>query len=95
MPSSIDASQAYSPASASVVSVPTRFFDANRHAFTLGGGIELRSPLPSLTLDLFAQLHLLQPRTMTLHPGPSGDPSSEARVSGSVLVGGVVLGVKF
>jgi len=97
MPSSIDASQAYSPAAAAVVSVPTRFFDATRHVLTLGGGLELRPPLPPLTLDLFGQLHLLQPRTMTLHPGPSGDPtsSSEARVSGSVLAGGLVLGVRF
>jgi hypothetical protein len=97
LPGGTDASQAYDPAQKQVAAVPTRFFDATRHAFTFGGGLELARPLPPLTLDLYGQVHVLQSRTMTLHPGPSGDPlsSSEARLSGSVLVAGMVLGVKF
>ncbi len=97
LPSSLDASQAYEAAAKGVVAVPTRFFDATRHVLTLGGGIELSRPLPPLTIDLYGQLHLLAPRTETLHPAPGGDASSSspADVSGSVLVGGMIVGVTF
>jgi hypothetical protein len=104
LPSSLPSSTAYSPSTAGVVALPTRYYDATRHAITMGGGIDLSrrhgdgpAETPVVTLDLYGQLHLLQPRTMTYTPGPSGDPSttSQASVGGHVLMAGMVVGAKF
>jgi long-chain fatty acid transport protein len=97
MPDSTGASSAYDRASKQVVSLPTRYFDATRHAITLGSGLELHEPLPPFTLDVYGQLQVLQPRTMTLSPGPGGDPAttSEAKVTGTILMAGMLLGVRF
>jgi hypothetical protein len=96
LPSSLGSSSAYSAASASIVAVPTRYFDATRHAITLGGGLDLGSK-GTFTIDVFGQLHLLQPRTMTFTSGstPESLTTSTADVGGHVLMAGMVLGVKF
>lgn len=93
LPSTLPASTAYSSSTHAVVDLPTRYFDATRHAITAGGGLEI-SPV---TVDLYGQLHLLQPRTETFTSGPVGEPgtSSQASVGGHVLVAGMLVGVKF
>ena len=63
-----------------------RLFDNTRHALTLGFGLDGRS-VP-LSLDLFAQGHLLASRTHRL-------PSGEARTSGAIWAGGGAATVRF
>lgn len=93
LPDSLGASHAYDPRFKTAIAIPTRYFDATRHALTVGAGLDL-SPF---TLDIYGQLHLLEPRTMTLSPAPGGGPStsSQASVGGDVLVAGMLVGVKF
>ena len=114
MPSQIPASQAWNGALQATGYVPTRFFDASRHVLTLGGGLELGAPMTHsvprgeetnakperpFTLDLYSQVHVLQPRTMTLEHGPNGegdDPGfGDAKLTGTVLVFGMIAGVAF
>jgi hypothetical protein len=97
LPDATAPSQAYDQASHQLISVPTRYFDATRHVITLGAGLDLRPPLPPFTFDIYGQAHLLEPRTVTLSPGPSGDPSTTtlAKIEGHVLMVGMVLGVRF
>jgi hypothetical protein len=66
----------------------TRFFDGNRYVFTIGGGVELGDPLPPITIDTWAQYHLLS-RSFDLAP------SGHADVSGHVLAIGLAAGVTF
>jgi hypothetical protein len=94
VPSHLLASQAYDIASMSLVSVPTRYFDADRHVFTAGLGVSLQKPL-RMDIDAFAQLHVLAPRTETVDAGePNGNPST-ANVSGFIAVTGIQVGVGF
>ncbi len=116
LPSSLPSSTAYSPTTAGIVSLPTRYYDATRHAITAGGGVDLSrlgrasnasnandasadaaSETPTITLDLYGQLHLLQPRTMTFTPDATGNAgtTSQASVGGHVLLIGMVVGAKF
>jgi hypothetical protein len=92
--SHLPSSQKYDIPSQSLVSVPTRYFDADRHVFTAGLGIALKRPLP-LDIDTFAQLHVLSPRTMTLDAGAADGSTSTADVSGTIVVTGVQIGVGF
>ena len=66
----------------------TRFFDGNRYVVTVGGGVELRDPLPPITLDLWAQYHLLAQKFDLA-------PSGHADVTGHVLAIGFAAGVTF
>jgi hypothetical protein len=94
LPSHLPSSQAYDIPSQSLVNVPTRWFDADRHAFTAGMGVSLEKPL-HLSVDAYAQLHVLSPRTVTLDAGnPDGTPSS-VNVSGVIAVTGIQVGVGF
>jgi len=116
LPSTLPASQAWNSAQQATGYVPTRTFDASRHVFTIGTGLELgpvatddvtgnRFLAPShnherpFTLDAYAQLHALQPRTMTLAHGPNGegdDPGfGAAKLTGTMLVVGMIAGVTF
>ncbi len=93
-PSQTPSSQAYDTKSHALVSVPTRYFDASRNILALGSGIEI----PPFSLDAFAQVHVLVPRTITLTPGAgetSGSSTSEAQLSGTVLMAGMTATVKF
>ena len=107
LPSTIPSTSAYSASSMAVALVPTRYYDATRHAVTVGAGLESFPPAggdgstgkgrAAVTLDLYGQLHVLQPRTMTIAaPTPqSASGTVEASITGYVLVAGMVVGVKF
>jgi long-chain fatty acid transport protein len=84
-PSAPPQSQSFDPTSAAVVNVPTRFFDASRLALTLGAGVTV----PPFSIDTYAQVHALAARHVDLGSGLGAD------LSGSVLVTGLVAGVKF
>lgn len=77
----------YEPSPAPEQTGASRLFDSARHALTLGGGFSLKGSLP-LSLDLFAQGHLLAQRT---HQTPSG----QAKTDGFLLLGGAVASVGF
>ena len=92
LPSKLASSLAFDDATGAAASVPTRYFDADRLAVTLGYGVTLRGPLPPVTLDLFGQAHvLLVPRTIE----SDAQVNSVGKVSGSVLAGGLLAGVTF
>lgn len=94
VPGHLPSSQMYDIPSQALVDVPTRYFDADRHVLTAGLGVSLAKPLP-MTLDAFAQLHLLQPRTVTLDAGAADGSASTGNISGTILVTGFQLGVGF
>ena len=94
MPSHMPSSQAYDIPTQTLVNVPTRWFDADRHVLTAGVGVSLSKPL-DLRIDAFAQLHVLSPRTATLDAGEPDGSTSTANVSGVIAVTGVQLGVGF
>jgi hypothetical protein len=94
LPSELPSSEAYDRASKSVGNVPTRYFDSDRVALTVGTGLTLSRPLPPIDLDLFAQYHVLLPRTVT-SVDPSGAVLSEGEASGHITVFGMTAGVKF
>lgn len=71
-----------------------RLFDNSRHALTLGGGFALRGSLP-LSLDLFAQMHLLSPREHAMALDDAKTMYGTAKTSGSLWVGGAVASVEF
>jgi long-chain fatty acid transport protein len=96
LPGKLPSSQAFDPATEATAALPTRYFDADRLAITLGYGLVLRDPLPPVTLDLFAQAHVLVPRTITSDAqGTGASGESAGRVSGTVLVAGLLAGVAF
>lgn len=72
-------------------------FDNARSVFTLGYGVDLTSPLPTLRAEWFGQLHVLHDRTHTKNlgvpPENAGSPSVET--SGLIVAGGATLGVTF
>jgi long-chain fatty acid transport protein len=84
LPSDLPASDAFDPQTRQTVSVPTRYFDSNKLAMTLGTGMKSGN----LSIDLFGQYQALLPRTIT-----SG--AREAEASGYVAVFGLTAGVKF
>ena len=92
--SHLPSSAKYDIPTQSQVSVPTRYFDGDRHVFTAGLGVSLKKPLP-LNVDTFAQFHVLQPRTMTLDAGAPDGSATTANISGSIFVTGVQIGVGF
>ncbi len=94
LPPDVPGSEAFDVASKSVVTVPTRYFDATRVAVTTGVGLSLDGPLPPVDLDLFAQYHVLLPRTVTSRDG-AGAVLSRGEASGHMKVFGLTAGVKF
>lgn len=99
LPSKLPPSQAFDPLSQAAVSLPTRYFDTDRLAITLGYGALLRDPLPPVTLDLFAQAHFLLSRTTESDASGAasagGSVHSVGKASGAVLAAGLLLGVAF
>ncbi len=89
VPTSLPASQAFDESMQATTNVPTRFFDASKYVFSLGGGIAMARPLPPLTIDAWAQLQLLAPHDVQVPPAGS------ASLSGHVLATGLLAGVKF
>jgi long-chain fatty acid transport protein len=94
LPSDIPGSEAFEVSSRTVIPVPTRYFDADRVALTLGTGVSLAKPLPPVDLDLFGQFHLLLPRSVKSTDG-NGRTLSEGEASGRVTVFGMTAGVRF
>jgi long-chain fatty acid transport protein len=94
LPSELPGSEAYDRGTKGVASVPTRYFDSDRVALTVGTGLELSKPLPPIDLDLFAQYHILLPRTVT-STDATGNVLSRGDSSGHVTVFGMTAGVKF
>jgi long-chain fatty acid transport protein len=72
-------------------------YDSSRSVFTLGYGLELGAPLPSINLDLFGQMHVLHPRSHTkgesVSPDNPGAPAVET--SGLIAAWGATAGVRF
>ena len=94
LPSELPGSEAYSQGQKGLVAVPTRYFDSDRVALTVGTGLTLTKPLPPLDLDLFAQYHVLLPRTVT-SVDPSGGVLSKGESSGHIAVFGMTAGITF
>jgi len=94
LPSELAGSEAYSQGAKGVVAVPTRYFDSDRLALTAGTGLTLTKPLPPIDLDLFAQYHILLPRTVT-SVDPSGGVLSQGESSGHIAVFGMTAGITF
>jgi long-chain fatty acid transport protein len=88
-PDSLPSSTAYDASSKGNIQVPTRFFDATRTVFTLGGGIRYKD----VNLDVFTQLHVLVPRTVTMDGEPG--QTTKGTLGGTALTGGLLLGVSF
>jgi hypothetical protein len=77
---------------------PNRFFDGTRHAFSVGLGLKLAAPLPPISLDSYAQIHLMPERTVHQLRGADGTgvgTFGDATISGSMLVFGMLAGVAF
>jgi len=72
-------------------------YDNTRVALTLGYGLALQKPLPPITLDLFAQTHVLLPREHQKDPGVAPDNPGQGGVttSGLIMAGGLLAGVMF
>ena len=87
-------SQAYDRGTKTVVDVPTRYYDSDRVALTIGTGLELSKPMPPIDLDLFAQYHILLPRTVT-STDANGTALSKGDSSGHITVFGMTAGVRF
>ncbi|MDB4945471.1 MAG: hypothetical protein JWP97_5005 [Labilithrix sp.] len=94
LPRDLPGSEAYDASVKGVASVPTRYFDADRLALTLGTGLVLSKPLPPVELDLFAQYHFLLPRTVTSEDA-SGALLSRGEASGHIVLFGLTAGVRF
>lgn len=95
LPSNVIGSEAYDARAKGVVNVPTRYFDSDRFAVTVGVGLTLAKPLPPIDLDLFAQYHILLARTLTSTDPSSGAELSRGDSSGHITVWGMTAGVKF
>jgi hypothetical protein len=88
LPSEVPASEAFSVEANGAVSVPTRYYDANRLAFSAGPGLSLSDPLPPVDVDLWAQHHILLSRTIRSN-------NQEGEASGYVTAFGITGGVRF
>ena len=88
LPSDVPGSTAYDTTVHDTVNVPTRYFDSDRLALTLGVGLSLAKPLPPIDLDLFVQHHYLFARTIR-------STGSEGEASGHITLFGLNAGVKF
>ncbi len=89
VPSLLPKSRAWDPTTQATVDVPTNFFDADRWAFTLGGGIAMTKPLPPISIDVWAQYHVMPSRKLDV------ETTSGATVSGHALAIGLLAGVTF
>jgi len=107
LPDELPGSSTFSAAARGVVPVPTRYFDSDRLAMTVGTGLRLAKPFPPVELDLFAQYHFLFPRTVrsvdaAASPASQGraadrpvEPLSEGESSGHITLFGMSAGLRF
>ena len=93
LPNELPGSEAYDRGSKGLTNVPTRYFDSDRVALTAGTGVALSKPLP-ITLDIFAQYHVLLPRTVT-SMDPDGAVLSRGESSGHITIFGMTAAVGF
>jgi long-chain fatty acid transport protein len=75
----------FEPTPAPVQAAASNHFDSSRSVFTLGYGTSLRGSLPPIDLDLFAQLHVLHPRTHDKEPEFAQGPAGPAPVSRGLI----------
>lgn len=94
LPGEVIGSQAYDRGTQAVVSVPTRYYDSDRIALTVGTGLTMSRPLPPIALDLYAQYHHLLPRTVT-SVDASGATLSRGEASGHIALFGMTAGLTF
>ena len=99
VPSSLQASPAYDLPSQGLINVPTRFFDAPRYAFSLGGGVDMGDYAP-FTMDFWAQYQVLASSTVQTCTGANTPCTPDigtgpAKLTGSILAYGAMLGVRF
>lgn len=94
LPNEVPGSDAYDRNVKGVVTVPTRYFDSDRIVLTAGAGLALSRPLPPVDLDIFAQHHVLLPRTVS-SVDAGGGVLSRGESSGHVTVVGMTAGVRF
>lgn len=94
LPSQLTASAAFNEATKQPDTVPTRFFDASRLVFSWGAGVELKKPLPPLTIDVWGQYHQLLSKKVE-STASDGTVLSSGDASGHVLAGGLIVGVQF
>lgn len=94
LPDSLPVSEAFSLSKRQIENVPTRYFDADRVAVTLGTGLALSKPLPPIDLDFYFQHHFLLDRTIA-SKAPDGTITSQRDASGGITVFGITAGVRF
>lgn len=94
LPNVVRGAEAYDRAAAGVVTVPTRYYDADRLALTAGAGLSLGGPRPPIDVDFFVQYHALLPRTVRSSDG-GGTTLAESKVTGHAAVAGLTVGVTF
>jgi long-chain fatty acid transport protein len=92
LPTSMPSSTAYDVAQGTALQVPTRWYDGDRHAFTLGGGVRIGKVL---TVDVWSQLHVIVPHEVTLAAGGPGGTTAKVQVSGTTAQTGIAVGVAF
>ena len=98
-------SASFEPSPAPTQELASNYYDNTRSVLSVGYGLSLEAPLPPIRLDLFAQCHLLHPRSHTKDAGfVANGPSvagealaggREVETSGWVFAGGSTLGVAF
>jgi long-chain fatty acid transport protein len=90
LPSKLPGADAYDTASRGQVTLPTRYFDADRLILTAGMGVSF-SPID---LDFYLQEHVLMPRTIE-SDDEGGNVLSKGDASGHITTFGLTAGVKF
>ncbi len=73
----------------------SNYFDNHRSVISLGFGLELADPLPTIGFDGFAQLHWLHPRSHDKQAALGAAGDGEVRTSGFILAGGTAATVRF
>lgn len=94
LPAELPLSEAFSMTKRGVENVPTRYFDSDRLAITLGTGLALDKPLPPIDLDFYFQHHFLLDRTISSN-APDGTIVSSREARGGITVFGITAGVRF
>jgi long-chain fatty acid transport protein len=94
LPSRLPASEAFDEATKQSVTVPTRYFDSPRFIHGWGAGVALKRPLIPVTIDVWGQHQHLVGATIT-SVASDGTVLSEGEATGSILGGGLLMGVGF
>lgn len=87
----------FEPSPAPAQTSEANLFDNSRSVLSLGYGLELGDPWPSINLDIFGQLHVLHAQTHTKAAGvPAENPGTPSvETSGFIAAWGGTAGVRF